>query len=144
MGQDRANKEDRRYLEHRRQRSEARIIDLERAVAAEGDASALEALGAARGELAEILGALRELEPPGEHDPSRVELGDTVTIQESGSSASHRYTIVGPVEARVDGSWISAESPLGSALLGRGAGETVTVHAPGGTVRYTLLSIDRS
>jgi transcription elongation factor GreA len=114
-------------------------------VAASGtDASALEALGEARAELADILAALRALERTEEHDPSRVEMGDTVTIQEGGSSDAHRYTIVGPVEARVDGSWISSESPLGSALLGRRAGDTVTVRVPGGSVRYTLLSIGRS
>jgi transcription elongation GreA/GreB family factor len=145
MRQDRARKEDRRSLDQRRQRIEARILDLEQAVAASGtDASALEALGTAREELAGVLAALRGLNHGEEHDPTRVEMGDTVTVREGGSSDAHRYTIVGPVEARVDRSWISADSPLGSALLGHRAGDAVTVHAPGGTVRYILLSIDRS
>lgn len=133
----------RRSLETRRQRLKDRILDLEQAVAgSKADASALPALGAARAELAEVVETLRRLD--GAHDPNLVERGDTVTVREEGSSETERYTIVDPVEASVDESWISAESPLGSALLTRQAGETVTVETPGGTVRYTVLSIDRS
>jgi transcription elongation GreA/GreB family factor len=143
MGKEPASKEARRSLERRRRRLKDRIRDLEGAVVeSKGDASVLTALGAARAELAEVLEALRRLDRD-EHDPNLLEIGDTVTVRELGSSKAERYTLVGPVEARVDESWISAESPLGSALLGRRAGETVTIEAPGGTVRYRVLSIDR-
>jgi transcription elongation factor GreA len=138
-----ASKETRRSIERRRQRLKDRIRDLERTVVeSNDDASVLTALGTARAELAEVLEALRRLDRE-EHDPNLLEIGDTVTVRELGSSKAERYTLVGPVEARVDESWISAESPLGSALLGRRAGDTVTIEAPGGTVRYRVLSIDR-
>ena len=48
------------------------------------------------------------------HDPSLVELGDTVTVREEGSADLERFTIVGKLEARLDSTWISVESPLGS------------------------------
>jgi transcription elongation GreA/GreB family factor len=143
MGREPASKEPRRSLDSRRQRLKDRIRDLERTVVeSKGNASVLTALGAARAELAEVLEALRRLDRD-EHDPNVLEIGDTVTVLELGSSEAERYTLVGPVEARVDESWISADSPLGSALLGRRAGDSVTVEAPGGTIRYRLLSIDR-
>jgi transcription elongation factor GreA len=145
MSKEPPRKNTRRSLEERRQRLKDRILDLERAVAgAKADALALPALAAARAELTEVLEALRRLDRPGEYDPNLVELGDTVTVREERSSQTERYTIVDPVEASVGESWISAESPLGSALLGRRAADTVIVEAPGGTVRYTVLSIDRS
>lgn len=145
MGKEPLRKKTRRSLETRRQRLRDRILDLERAVAgAKADTSALHALGAARAELAEVLEALRRLDRVGEYDPNLVEMGDTVTVREERSSETERYTIADPVEASVDEAWISAESPVGSALLGRRAGDTVTVETPGGTVRYTVLSIDRS
>lgn len=143
MGKETAPRE-RRILDQRRQGLEDRIGDLERAVGeSNGEASALTALGAARAELAEVVEALRRLDRD-EHDPNLLEMGDTVTVREEGSSTTERYTLVGPVEARVDESWISTHSPLGSALLGRRAGDTVTVEAPGGTVRYRVISIDLS
>jgi transcription elongation factor GreA len=145
MSTESARKKARRSLEQRRQLLKDRILDLEQAVAgSEADASALPALGAARAELAEVVEALRRLDLADDHDPNLVELGDTVTVREEGSSETERYTMVNPVEATVDESWISAESPLGAALLGRRAGDTVTVETPGGTVRYAVLSIDRS
>ncbi|MGH2683651.1 MAG: GreA/GreB family elongation factor [Actinomycetota bacterium] len=145
MSKEAPRKKTRRSLENRRQELKDRIQDLERAVAgAKADASALPALAAARAELTEVLEALRRLDRPGEHDPNLVEMGDTVTVREERSSETERYTIVDPVEASVGETWISAESPLGSALLGRRAADTVIVEAPGGTVRYTVISIDRS
>ena len=36
---------------------------------------------------------------------------------------------------------ISDESPIGRALLGHRVGETVTVEAPAGEMRFTILSV---
>jgi transcription elongation factor GreA len=72
-----------------------------------------------------------------------VELGDTVTVRRAGSADRQRFTVVGELEARLDDSWISTESPLGSALLGGRVGETVDVKAPEGPVRYEVLGIAR-
>ena len=135
-----AHENRRRALEERRARLQGWIVDLEQA-AAKADASALADLRSARVELLEVMEALRRLEG---HDPNVVEMGDTVTVREQGSSETERYMIAGPVEARVDDSWISTESPLGAALLGRRAGQTITVEVPAGSLRYTVVSIERT
>lgn len=142
---ERATPEDRRRaLEERRARLQQQIVDLEHAVAAaKADASALADLSSARVELREVMEALRHPEAGDGHDPNVVEIGDTVAVREEGSSETERYKIVGPVEARVDDSRISAESPLGAALLGRRPSETVTVDAPAGSIRYTVVFIER-
>jgi transcription elongation factor GreB len=38
--------------------------------------------------------------------------------------------------------WISVDSPLAKALLGRAVGEEITVALPGGKRRYRILAID--
>jgi transcription elongation factor GreA len=59
-------------------------------------------------------------------------IGSLVTIRIGGETAERR--IVGDYEASGDGT-VSASSPIGSAILGRRAGETVTVELPSGAVR---------
>jgi transcription elongation factor GreA len=77
------------------------------------------------------------------HDPTVVELGDTVTVRRSGSADRERFTLVGELEARLDGSWISVKSPVGSALLGSRTGESVDAKTPDGSVSYEVLAIER-
>ena len=75
-------------------------------------------------------------------DPQRVELGDWVTIRsEDGSEES--YVVVHAQEAFVDDARISADSPLGRALLTRQVGDTVEVGVPGGSYRCTILTATR-
>ena len=38
---------------------------------------------------------------------------------------------------------ISEESPFGKALVGAKEGDTVTVEAPGGSMKYTVKKIER-
>jgi len=71
-----------------------------------------------------------------------VALGSRVTVRESGCLDCETYSIVGPAEADpVDGR-ISNESPLGKALMGRRPGETVTVRAPAGEMKFEILEIE--
>lgn len=51
------------------------------------------------------------------------------------------YRLVGPDEVDVRAGWISVESPIGQALLGRSVGEEVTVHRPRGAREYVLVAI---
>jgi transcription elongation factor GreA len=71
-----------------------------------------------------------------------VRLGVKVTVMEEGASSPESYQIVGSAEVDVSRGWISNESPLGKAVLGRGVGESVSVQTPGGTLRFRILSID--
>ena len=52
------------------------------------------------------------------------------------------YAIVYPGDGDPDEGWISADSPLGSALLGARAGDTVEVPAPAGCWSVTIDEID--
>ena len=71
-------------------------------------------------------------------DPTLVQVGDTVTIQEDGGDPEE-YTIVGAAEADPRAGKISNESPLGKALLNRHPGDLVTVDAPGGSFKVKVI-----
>lgn len=146
MDQPRLSERARRSLEERLQQLEdERIPALERDLLETGDASAEVALSVAKEELDRLRQTLSsatalEDEP---HDPTVAELGDTVAIRREASAEEDRFTLVGALEARVDDTWISVESPLGAALLNRRSGEVVEVETPDGVARYTIVGITR-
>ena len=74
-------------------------------------------------------------------DRDTVGLGSTVKLWDEEFNEELSYTIVGSLEADPFAGKISNESPLGHALLQKQAGETVSVEAPDGTIRYKILSI---
>ena len=74
-------------------------------------------------------------------DPRRVFFGAWVEL-ESEDGARARYRIVGPDEFDMAPGYISMDAPLGRALLRRTLDEEVTVAAPGGSHRYTIVSIE--
>ena len=53
------------------------------------------------------------------------------------------FRIVGSTEANSLENKISNESPVGQALLGRKAGETVEVETQAGVIEYQILEIQR-
>jgi len=72
-----------------------------------------------------------------------VSLGSEVTVQEEGE-APETFVIVGAAEANPREGKISNESPLGRALLGRKAGEEVSVETPSGTLVFKIKSVKAS
>lgn len=70
-----------------------------------------------------------------------VDLGSQVTVLEEGSETPEVFQIVGPAEADPLNGKVSHESPLGRALLGRRAGDVVTVDAPAGSVTFRVLEV---
>jgi transcription elongation factor GreA len=74
------------------------------------------------------------------HDTcEQVGVGCTVHVElETGEM---QYRIVGSYEADPEKGWVSNESPLGQALLGRKSGEEVEVNAPAGTIKYKIKKI---
>jgi transcription elongation factor GreA len=71
-----------------------------------------------------------------------VSIGSTLKIvDEQGEELT--FTIVGSPEADPAHDKISNESPVGRAVLGKRKGETVTVQAPAGTIKYTIKGIKR-
>jgi transcription elongation factor GreA len=51
------------------------------------------------------------------------------------------YHLVGAVEADPANGLISVESPVGRALVGKRAGDRVSVEVPAGTIQYTIKSV---
>jgi transcription elongation factor GreA len=78
---------------------------------------------------------------PAENSNTHVSFGSLVTLQDSEKGTSFMYQIVGPEEADPLAGRISANSPVGRALLGRSLGEAVQVQTPLGACRYTIIKI---
>lgn len=69
------------------------------------------------------------------------EVGLGCTVQLVSSSKNLEYKIVGSVEANPDKGFISNESPIGKALLGKKTGDEVEVSVPAGVTKYTIKKI---
>lgn len=105
---------------------------------------------AAKNEQAFVEGRIQELEiilasahiiDESQSLPDVVQVGDTVTIQEEGGEPEV-YTIVGAAEANSREGKISNESPIGKAILNHRVGEVVTVDAPAGSYKITIIKIE--
>ena len=68
-----------------------------------------------------------------------VAVGATVKVHSP--HGQHQFTIVGPAESDPTQGFISNESPLGSAFIGRKKGEEIEVKTPGGMAKYKILDI---
>ena len=65
-------------------------------------------------------------------DDDTLGFGRTAEIVDEASGKTHVWTIVGPTEADLAQGRLSAESPVGRALVGRAPGQSVTVETPRG------------
>jgi len=77
----------------------------------------------------------------GRKDPNKVYFGAWVQI-ESVDGQLHRYRVVGPDEFDMHKDYISMDSPLGRALLGRRLDEELTVELPAGPSRFFVVAIE--
>ena len=68
-----------------------------------------------------------------------VRLGSTVVLENSG--AERTFQILGPHETDPTQGRISDQSPLGGALVGHVAGDTVTIETGGGPQKYQILKV---
>lgn len=71
----------------------------------------------------------------------RVVFGATVEIMNLETDEEVTYTIVGEDEADIKSGLISVTSPIARALVGKSAGDTATVDAPGGAKDYEILDV---
>ena len=79
-----------------------------------------------------------------EMDSDKISIGCTVTVTNLDMRKKlPAYKIVGSQEADVMSRAISEDSPFGKALMGRKAGDEVTVEAPKGVIHYRIDSIER-
>ena len=110
---------------------------------AEYDA-AKERQGMIEGRIADIQGKLASAESidPSTIKSDRVVFGAYVKIQDLGNDEESSYQIVGMDEADVKQGRISIMSPIARALIGKRAGDTVTVQSPKGDKDYEILGFE--
>jgi transcription elongation factor GreB len=82
-------------------------------------------------------------------DPSKVRFGAWVTLDDGGTAVCYR--IVGPDETDATTGWISIDSPVARALIGKAVGDHVELATPAGvraldvqSVRYDPVSAEPS
>jgi transcription elongation factor GreA len=68
---------------------------------------------------------------------SRVKLKDLKTKEQ------FEYLLVSPEESDFEQNKISVTSPIGKALLGKNAGDTVEIQVPVGLLKYEILDVSR-
>ncbi|MBE7087402.1 MAG: transcription elongation factor GreA [Clostridiales bacterium] len=113
-----------------------------------GDLSENAEYDAAKNEQAMIEGEIVEIETKLKYaviikDTAKkgtVSLGSKVDFVD-GDGVSYTYEIVGTTESDVEQGRISNESPIGNALLGRKANETINVVVPAGIVTLTIKKV---
>jgi transcription elongation factor GreA len=117
---------------------------------AHGDLSENAEYAAARDQQGFIEGRIKEIEwrlsqahviDPTTLPPStRVVFGATVDLEDATGTKS-TYQIVGDDEADIRQGFLSINSPIARALVGKEAGDEVQVAAPGGTKTYEIMAV---
>ena len=78
-----------------------------------------------------------------EIDLDKISIGCQVKVLDVEEDEEMEFKIVGSTEANSLDGKISNESPVGRALLGKKAGETVDVETHAGVIQYKILDIQR-
>ena len=60
---------------------------------------------------------------------------------EDGHDEEHVFRVVGADETNAKLGWISWQSPVGRAVLGRAVDDEVSIHTPGGLLEYVVVGI---
>mgnify|MGYP003102206712 FL=1 len=135
----------------------AELVEAKKRVAEEikiargfGDLSENAEYDAAKKEEARVYGRLAELEEllrtatfvdDTAVSTDTVAVGTVVRVWDMEFNEEDEYTLVGFTEADPTKLFISQESPIGEALVGKRVGEEVDVKTPGGVVKMKILSI---
>ncbi len=137
-------------LRFRQQTERPRIIEAISEARAHGDLSenaeyhaAKEAQSYNEGRIGELedLTARAEIIDLSKLSGTTVKFGATVKLVDEDTEEEKTYQIVGDQEADVKAGRISISSPIARALIGKAAGESIEVVAPGGSRGYAILEI---
>jgi transcription elongation factor GreA len=91
-------------------------------------------------QLEEIVGNARILDPK-MLDTSKVSILSTVKIRNAKNGAHFTYTLVSEEEADLKKGKISVKSPIGQGLLGKVAGDKVSINVPVGNMEFEIIEI---
>ncbi len=138
-------------LQHLKSVERPAVIQAIAEARAQGDLSENAEYDAAKEKQGFIEGRIAELEGKLSHaqiiDPAtldaegRIVFGATVELEDAGSGDTVSYQIVGDDEADIKAGKISVSSPIARALIGKYAGDSVDVQAPGGVRQYEVLDV---
>lgn len=78
-----------------------------------------------------------------EINTDKVVVGVKVTVKDIEMDETYTYSIVSSAESDPLNDKISDESPVGKALMGHSAGETVEAELPGAKASFEIISIER-
>ena len=126
------------------------VADRLKAAIALGDLSENSEYDDAKNEQAFIEGEILELEKisrsarlidTGDIKENEVGIGSTVKLKDIEFGEIDQFIIVGSAEAEPINNRISNESPVGRAVLGKRAGDTVSVNSPDGKIKYKIMEI---
>lgn len=108
---------------------------------AEYDA-AKEKQGMIEGRISEIQGKIAgaEVIDPSQIKSDRIVFGATVTLMDTETEEQITYQIVGFDEADVKKGMISIMSPIARAMIGKAAGDIITVQSPKGDKEFEVIS----
>ena len=118
-----------------------------------GDLSENAEYDEARNEQAKVEARIQELEALIENaeiidetnmDVRSISLGSLVKLYDEDFEEEITYSIVGSNQADPLEKRISDQSPIGRALMGKRAGDTVVVTAPAGEIRFTIREVARA
>ena len=117
-----------------------------------GDLSENAEYDEARNEQAKVEGRITELEElilgaiivdESKIDTSIINMGSIVKVYDKEFDETVEYSIVGSNEVDPFQNKISDMSPIGKALVGKRAGDEVTVELPAGSIRLQILEVSR-
>ena len=91
-------------------------------------------------ELEEIVSAAEVIDPS-TLSGDQIKFGAHITLVDEETEKEASYQIVGVHEADVKAQRLSISSPLAKALIGKKAGDTISVPAPGGDRTYEVLEV---
>ena len=91
-------------------------------------------------ELEEIVSAAEVIDPS-TLSGEQIKFGAHITLVDEETEKEASYQIVGVHEADIKAQRLSISSPLAKALIGKKAGDTISVPAPGGDRTYEVLDV---
>ena len=143
-------KQELHYLETVREKEVSELIKEARSFGALSENSEYDEAKTEQGKLYSKIAELKALIEKAEiiekqdMDKGVVALSSRIKLLDVDENEELEYQIVGSQEANPMSGRISDESPIGRGLLGHKVGETVTIDAPAGQMKFTILAVENA
>ena len=75
-------------------------------------------------------------------DPEAVHFGAYVELEDMATGALTRYRLVGPDETDAEAGWVSIDSPVARAMLGKRLDDEFNAELPGGVRGFVIVAVE--